>query len=385
MDRVEMVVLVTEARDNAHEALRELKRLDRAGWIDLTYYALIDKDAGGGVHVQEASDPVETVSLVAVGANAGAALGKSTASESAQAGPDQSVQELDDVLPPGKSALMVVLEERYAERVVEELETRGRTIRKPLNRTEREAALRASVERVKTNVRWLEDLLHGELDKAERAAASEKEKFEATVAAGRAELGAERENLQARLKALGAELEADLLETRQRLQTERGAARVAIESRIDSLESAIVEYNESLATSIMDHMDSLASHALDLQAKAARASADTAKAIEEQLHELQVRMRKHRAELTATLGSSAVRARQCMDHLRVEAALGKAEMRQALQEHMKKLEERHEVLKADLRRLEKEDTRAWHELATGFRNSWRALSESVDQAKRQYR
>ena len=254
-----------------------------------------------------------------------------------------------------------------------------------MNRAEREAALRASVERVKTNVRWLEDLLHGELDKAERAAPNEKEKFEATVAAGRAELGAERENLQARLKALGAELEADLQETRQRLQTERGGARADTESRIDSLESAIVEYNESLASSIMDHMDSLASHALDLQTKAARASADTAKAIEEQLHELQVRMRKHRSELTATLGSSAVRARQVMDHLRVEAALGKAEMRQALQAHMKKLEERHEVLKADLRRLEKEDTRAWHELAAGFRNSWRALSESVDQAKRQYR
>jgi hypothetical protein len=67
----------------------------------------------------------------------------------------------------------------------------------------------------------------------------------------------------------------------------------------------------------------------------------------------------------------------------VEAALGKAELKEALHEHLEKLEERHAMLKVDLRRLEKEDTRVWHERAAGFRKSWSALSESIQHAKRE--
>ena len=36
----EVIILFTKSRDAADEALRELKRLNREGWIDLTCYAL---------------------------------------------------------------------------------------------------------------------------------------------------------------------------------------------------------------------------------------------------------------------------------------------------------------------------------------------------------
>src|SRR5215831_3344068 len=90
MDRVEMVVLTAEARGQTHDALSELKRLGRAGWIDLTYYAVVDKDASGAVHVQESSDPVETASVSAAeglsGVLAGCLLGPAGATLGAATG-----------------------------------------------------------------------------------------------------------------------------------------------------------------------------------------------------------------------------------------------------------------------------------------------------------
>ena len=38
----EVIALITKSRDAAHEALRELKRLNREGWIDMTCHVLLD-------------------------------------------------------------------------------------------------------------------------------------------------------------------------------------------------------------------------------------------------------------------------------------------------------------------------------------------------------
>src|SRR5258708_39888051 len=58
---IEIIILVTNSRDAASGALRELKRLNREGWIDLTCYALVDEDEECGPRVREISDRAETI------------------------------------------------------------------------------------------------------------------------------------------------------------------------------------------------------------------------------------------------------------------------------------------------------------------------------------
>jgi hypothetical protein len=117
MDRVEMVVLITGSRDEADRALDEIKRLERGGWIELTDYALTGRDLQGVVRLYDSAD--------AVGAGGRANAGElSRPLIDSLRGADSAASE--------SFALTVVMEERYAERVDEELESRGRTVRSQL-------------------------------------------------------------------------------------------------------------------------------------------------------------------------------------------------------------------------------------------------------------
>jgi hypothetical protein len=127
-------------------------------------------------------------------------------------------------------------------------------------------------------------------------------------------------------------------------------------------------------------MDALACHASELQVKFAQANPETADVIEAQLHELQVRIRRNRAELTGTLSESSAHLRRYMDRLRGEAALGRSACTPDIERRINKLEQSQQIVKADIRRLEREGPRAWHELAADFRQSWQALCESVARA-----
>ena len=371
-----MVALIAETEPCAREALAELKRLDQTGWIDLIYYARLDRGAYDGVRVLEVSDPIEAASQSAgdgLAGNLGASLFGPAAPATGGAAPCRAY------------AVVVVMEAQYTERVVEELESRGFILRRQLRGIDRQAALRASIERSKMNVKWLDDFPRGDLVKAERAHDHGDEGIEAALAAVRAELGSEREKLHARLRALALELEADRREAQEQLESAAANLRDALNRHIGRIETAILDCGQDLALSILDHMDYLASRAMQVQAKAAATSSEAAKALEGQLHELEVRMRKHRAELTATLGTCALRARRCLNHLRNGASQDRNEIRQAFAEQMRRLDDGHQVLKAELRRLEKEDTRIWHERAAGFRKSCQALFDLVHQTLRQYR
>jgi hypothetical protein len=278
--------------------------------------------------------------------------------ELAEACPDGIVEAMEAGLQPGDSALLVMVEQRYAERVAEELETRGLTLRRQMQSGQCEAALRASIEEIKSDIAWLEDLLHSESDKAGRASGAEKDKLEAGIRAALAELAAKRENLQARLQALRAELEGGLLEIRHRFDEERAGAATALGKGVEEAEQAIADVNEDLARCILDHLDGLTARAFELREKTTRASMETAAAIEDQLRELEVRMRKHRADLTATLASSASLARRCMERLRANAGVGIAGMEGALRSHTRKMEQRHAMLKADIQRRQRKDAHA---------------------------
>jgi hypothetical protein len=352
-----MVALIAESEPDAREALAELKRLEQAGWIDLIYFARLDKGVLEGMRVLEVSDPIEAA-RESNGDGLAGILGSRLFGPVAEANAAALIR---------AHALVVILEAQYTERVIEELEARGFTLRRQLRGVDRQAALRASIDRLKTNVKWLDDFPRGELVKAERTHAHNQEGIESALAAVRAELGAQREKLHTRLRALIAELELDLREVRAQLEAGPGNLRNALNQRIEKVEATIVEYGQELALSILDQMDSLAAQALQTQASAARATIDAANALEAQLHELEVRMRKQRAELTATLGCCALRARRCL------------ERKHSLHEDARRIDERLQLLKADLRRLEKHDTRVWHERTAGLRSSCRALFDCVHQ------
>ena len=130
MDHLQMLVLTTGSRDEAVRTLEDIKGLEHAGWIELTDYAVLGPDPQGGVRVYESACAAEPKSL--------------------------SNGEWSRSLAPAADgfALAVVTAEQYAERVAEELESRGRTVRGHLRGRECRMALRGAVERAKTNLEW---------------------------------------------------------------------------------------------------------------------------------------------------------------------------------------------------------------------------------------
>jgi hypothetical protein len=339
MPGTETIILITKSRYAAHDALRELKRLHREGWIDLTCYTLVDADERSGPRIRETSDRAETIS---------------------------SVEAIHVGLQPGDSALLVTVEQRYAERVAEEFETRGQTLRRQMQGGQSEVALRASIEGIKSKVAWLEELLDLESDKAGWVYGEERERLEAGIRAARTELNAERERLRAQLLALRNQLEAHLLENSGRALAESAGA--------EEIERDIADTNEDLALCLLDHLDEIAIHASELSERVARASAEEARAVAIELSEIEVLVRKYRGELTATLASTAVLVRRCLERVRGDMP----------RPHIRKLEQRHALLKADIQRLEKGDARTRDELAPGFRQGWRNVRVWFDEAKGGY-
>lgn len=345
MAGTEIVILTCKSRDAAKDALRELKRLEHEGWVDLTAYALFQGSANGAL-VVEAGTCAENLAA-----------------------------HLDHPLAPGGFALLATVEHRFAERVAAEFETHGATRRKPMQTVQSEAALRASIEELRGKIAWLAELLESETEKAVRAYGSDKERIQVGIRAGRTELVAERAHLQSRLMALRAELETHL---EQGVKTrKREAAKPS-----EEIEREIADLNEELALSILDHLDTLSAHAAELREQASHSGAGVAAAIEEQVNELDIHMRKYRADLTATLAASASLARHSMERLRLGARLRSAEREAALRQHVKQLEQRHALLKADIQQLQRKDTSDSGNLGTGFRQTWRKLRESVNVAGR---
>ena len=116
--------------------------------------------------------------------------------------------------------------------------------------------------------------------------APRRRRLESAIRAGRAELAAEQEHLQARLLALRAELETRLLEIDAESRKGRGTARRWRSSRgIMEVERDIADINEDLALCILDHLDGLATRASELRERATRASVEAAAALRIKLHE----------------------------------------------------------------------------------------------------
>jgi len=197
MGDLALVALTATSKDGAKQALEAAKALDRDGWIELMDYGLISKDKTGHVSIREMADDFsEKVAAASVGVAGGVAGGLVGGPVGAAAGvgagallgfgsmrlmetvmrdtlPAEFLQELD----ADSSALAVVVQDRYAERLEEEFQKLGRTVQLELKRAARDAEFEAYVQRSKEKIRSIEDDIKARLAKAQTATAAEKAKI----------------------------------------------------------------------------------------------------------------------------------------------------------------------------------------------------------------
>jgi len=122
MSNNNIVVVIFDGEDTAHEVREELRKLQKAGQLDLDDAAVVYKDAKGKVHVKnEVQSGVKVGAVgggalglllavmfpvvgIAIGAVAGAIIGRMV-----DEGVDKTfIKEVSDALTPGKSALFVL-------------------------------------------------------------------------------------------------------------------------------------------------------------------------------------------------------------------------------------------------------------------------------------
>ncbi len=400
MGDLNLVVVTTNSKDGAAHALDVAKALDRDGWIELMDYALVSKDAKGHVTTRDMGDEFTEIAAAAtagfgvgvlgavaggpVGAVAGAAAGALAGAGSMRLMErlvfDTSFEGFPANLDVNSSVLGVVVEERYAERLDEELQKLGRIARRELKRAEREAEFDAYLQRSKQKLLSIQKDLQAQLAKAQAATGAEKIKIEADLAAKRAALEAAREKVEEHIKAMNSGLRSEIREMNFRLELAGLSARTGIAASIDHLHRQLNHYSDELEILIQDQIELLKKETSELKAKAAAASGETKTAIENHLLAIELRLRREHDKLRHTFEERLLQMKQWFDDLRVRAALGHAELRDNLQASVKAAQHILAELRARVRTRNREDERSWKDIRQGFNKAWKDLEEAFDKA-----
>jgi len=287
MGDLSLIVLTTNSKDGAAQALNVAKGLDRDGWIELTDYALVSKDEKGRVTARNTGDEyaekvaaatagvgvgiVGAVAARPVGAAAGVAAGAFAGAGSMRLMEklvqDTSFEGFPASLVADSSVLAVIVEERYAERLDEELQKLGRIARRELKQAEREAEFEAYLQRSEDKIGFIQNEIHSLLAKAQAASGAEKAKIEADLAAKRDELEAERENIEDHIKAMNSSLRSEIREMNFRLELAGLTARAGIATGIDHLHRRLNHYNDELENLIQDQVEMLKKETSELKTR----------------------------------------------------------------------------------------------------------------------
>jgi uncharacterized membrane protein len=403
MGELNLIVLTTNSKDGAAQALDLAKKLDRDGWIELMDYAVFRKDEKGHITVRGMDDEFAekaAAAAVAVGGGvlggvAGGPLGAAAgvaAGALVGAGSMRLMERIvQDTAPEGfpqglksdSSVLAAVVEERYAERLDEELQKLGRTVRRELKRVEREAEFDAYVQRSKRKIQSLQDDIQAQVAKAQAATGAENAKIAADLAAKRAELEVRREKLEDHIQAMNSSLKSEIRELNFRLQLAGLTARSGIAAGIDNLHRQLNHYNDELEALIQDQIEMLKQETSELKAKAAKASGETKASIESHLLAVELHLRNERAKLQDSFEERLLEMKQWFENLHVRSALAQAEVRDKLQATIKTAQQSLAELRAHVRMRNREDDRAWKDIRQGFNKAWRDLENAFDQANRE--
>jgi len=403
MGDLSLIVLTANSKEGAGEALDVAKKLDRDGWIELMDYFLLTKDEKGHGSKREMHDEFAEKATAAavgvVGGVVGATLGGPAgavagvaAGALAGAGStrlmekfvdDTEVKGFPQSLEPDSSVLGVVVEERYVERLDEELQKLGRTVRRELKRAEREAEFDAYMQRSKDKIRSIQDDINAQLAKAQAATGAEKIKIEADLAAKRSKLEANREKLEDQIKEMNSDLKSEIQEMNFRLELANRTAKEGIATGIDHLRRQLNHYNDELENLVEEQIETFKKETLELKTKAAEATGVTKVAIESHLLAVELRLRKERSKLQDSFEERLLQTKQWFDNLHVRSALAQADVRDKLQASIKAAQHAYAELKAKGRIRNREDERASKDIRQGFKKAWKDLEDAFDRANRE--
>ena len=401
MGDLTLIALTASSKDGAKQALEIAKALDRDGWIELTDYGLISKDKKGHIATREMDDDLsEKVAAAGAGVAGGVAGGIVGGPIGAAAGVaagalfgagsmrlmegvvrDTLPKEFLEGLDADSSALAVVVQDRYAERLDEEFEKLGRIVQRELKHAQRDAELEAYLQRSKDKMRSIQDDIKARLAKAQTATAAEKAKIDADVAAKRAELEVLREKLEDRIKTMNADLKSEIREMNFRLELAGLTARSGIAAAIDDLHRQLNRYNDELEDLVEHQIDELKAQASDLKARATKASGETKAAIEHHLLTVKRNLHNERARLQDSFEERLLELKQRLENLHVQSSLLQANLRDKIQAAINAAEHSIAELKAQVRMRKREDERAWKDIRVGFNKAAQDLEVAFDRAK----
>ncbi len=398
-----LILLTTNSKDGAVRALEVAKKLDRDGWIELMDYALLRKDQKGHFTAREMDDELTEMTAAAtagvgggivgaalggpVGAAAGIAAGALVGAGSMRL-MERLVRETHsedslDSLGVDSSVLALVVEDRYAERLDEELQKLGRTARRELKRAEREAEFDAYLRRSKDKIRSIQDDINVQLAKAQAATGAEKINIEADLASKRAELEARREKLEDRIKEMNSDLKSEIREMNFRLDLAGRTAKEGIATGIDHLRRQLNYYNDELENLVEEQIETLKKETSELKTKAAKATGETKAAIENHLRAVELRLRKERSNLQDSFEERLLQTKQWFENLQVRSALAQAEVRDKSRASIKATQHAYAELRALVRMRNREDERAWKDIRRGLNKAWKDLEDAFDRANRE--
>jgi len=401
MGDLTLIALTASSKDGAKQALEIAKALDRDGWIELTDYGLISKDQKGHIAMREMDDDLsEKVAAASMGVAGGVAGGIVGGPVGAAAGVaagalvgagsmrlmegvvhDTLPEEFLEGLDADSSALAVVVQDRYAERLDEEFQKLGQTVRRQLRRAERDAEFEGYLQRSKAKIRSIQDDIQARLAKAQTATAAEKARIEADVVGKRAELEALREKLEGRLKAANSDLRSEIREMNFRMELAGLQARSGIAAGIDHLHRQLNRYNDELEDLIERQIDTMKAEISDLKTRAAKASGETKAAIENHLLAVEVRLHKERGELQDSFEERLLQMKQWFESLRVQTALLQANVRDKVEATINAAQRSFADLKSRVRTRNREDERAWRDIREGFNKAAKELEAAFDKAR----
>jgi uncharacterized membrane protein len=404
MDGFTLILLTGDSKDAAPKALQVAKKLDRDGWIELIDYAVIRKGKKGQVATQKmGNDLAEKVAAASVGvaggiigggvggpigAAAGIAVGAGVGAGLVQhvetfwpdtVFPEEFLQGLD----ADSSALAVVVQDRYAERLEEEFEKLGRTVQRELNRAEREAEFETYLHRSKDKIRSIQDDIQAQLAKTHTSGVAEKARIEADIVGKRAELEAVRLKLEDQIKAMSTDLKSEIREMNFRLELAGLQTRSGIAVALDYLHRQLNHYNDDLEQLLEHQIDTLKAQSSDLKAKASKASGETKAAIENHLQSIELRLRQRHAKLQDSFEEQLLQFKRRCESLRVESSLLRADVRDKVQTTIEAARHSLAELKALVRMRRGEDERSWKDVREGFNKAAKDLELAFQQANRE--
>ncbi len=329
----ELVVTIFDGEDAASAAYESLRRLEKDGGIAILDAATLVKHSNGTSEIQDTQDVdtrhgayfgVITGALIGLlGGPAGALIGSVAGAASASlidfGFPKEALQALDNRLARGRSALVVLVEETWLDKLDAALANfAGRSARYSLDgaRAERLAAWHA-IEQDVAELRREE----------EQAWAALLAQFDADLARMDAQLAQESSLIRAKLNA-EAQAEAELAALREQRDAKRQELHQKIQVRIDRLNAAIAQRLAALA----------------------EATAEAKAKIDAQIAALESKRQAAQQKLEASWHAQQAEWQQDIDALKARAAKAEAASKAGIDAEVDALEAEHQ---ADLQEWER--------------------------------